>query len=173
MAIQFPKGKYISMVKVGEKGQIVIPKGARDLFSIQPGDNLLLLADEEKGIALEMDIRSTLEGLTVPAWELCCIIGNLMDNAMDAVGGMQNGRIWLNVREDLRSFYFTVRNNGAPVPEELRQSIFEPGVSTKGEGRGMGLSIVRQTLAEFGGTIALEEGGETAFTVTVPKESRL
>ena len=49
MAIQFPKGKYISMVKVGEKGQIVIPKGARDLFSIQPGDNLLLLADEEKG----------------------------------------------------------------------------------------------------------------------------
>ena len=52
MAMQFPKGKFISMVKVGEKGQIVIPKGARDLFSIRPGDNLLLLADEEKGIAL-------------------------------------------------------------------------------------------------------------------------
>ncbi len=130
-------------------------------------------ACEEKGIALEMDIRSTLDGLTVPAWGLCCIIGNLMDNAMDAVGGMRDGRIWLNVREDLHNFYFTVRNNGAPVPEELRQSIFEPGVSTKGEGRGMGLSIVRQTLAEFGGTIALEDGGETAFTVTVPKESRL
>lgn len=130
-------------------------------------------ACEEKGIVLEMDIRSTLDGLTVPAWGLCCIIGNLMDNAMDAVGGMRDGRIWLNVREDLHNFYFTVRNNGAPVPEELRQSIFEPGVSTKGEGRGMGLSIVRQTLAEFGGTIALEDGGETAFTVTVPKESRL
>ena len=130
-------------------------------------------ACEEKGIALEMDIRSTLDGLTVPAWGLCCIIGNLMDNAMDAVGGMRDGRIWLNVREDLHNFYFTVRNNGAPVPEELRQSIFEPGVSTKGEGRGMGLSIVRQTLVEFGGTIALEDGGETAFTVTVPKESRL
>lgn len=130
-------------------------------------------ACEEKGIALEMDIRSTLDGLTVPAWGLCCIIGNLMDNAMDAVGGMRDGRIWLNVREDLHNFYFTVRNNGAPVPEELRQSIFEPGVSTKGEGRGMGLSIVRQTLAEFGGTIALEDGGETAFTVTVPKENRL
>ena len=130
-------------------------------------------ACEEKGIALEMDIRSTLDGLTVPAWGLCCIIGNLMDNAMDAVGGMRDGRIWLNVREDLHNFYFTVRNNGAPVPEELRQSIFEPGVSTKGEGRGMGLSIVRQTLAEFGGTIALEDGGETAFTVTVPKGNRL
>lgn len=52
MALQFPKGKFISMVKVGEKGQIVIPKGARDLFQIQPGDNLLLLADETHGIAL-------------------------------------------------------------------------------------------------------------------------
>ena len=35
MAMQFPKGKFISLVKVGEKGQIVIPKGARELFGIQ------------------------------------------------------------------------------------------------------------------------------------------
>ena len=40
MAMQFPKGKFISLVKVGEKGQIVIPKGARELFGIQPGDQL-------------------------------------------------------------------------------------------------------------------------------------
>ena len=39
-------------VKVGERGQIVIPKEARDLFDIRPGDNLLLLGDEEKGIAI-------------------------------------------------------------------------------------------------------------------------
>lgn len=52
MAMQFPKGKFISLVKVGEKGQIVIPKGARDLFSIQPGDQLLLMADRKHGIAL-------------------------------------------------------------------------------------------------------------------------
>ena len=52
MAMQFPKGKFISLVKVGEKGQIVIPKGARELFDIQPGDQLLLLADTEQGIAL-------------------------------------------------------------------------------------------------------------------------
>ena len=67
---------------------------------------------------------------------------------------------------------FTVANNGPAIPPSMRESIFEPGVSTKGEGRGMGLSIVRQTLQEFGGTIQLEEGGQTAFTVTVPKESR-
>ncbi len=51
-SLQFPKGKFLSTVKVGEKGQIVIPKGARDLFGIQPGDVLLLLADENQGIAI-------------------------------------------------------------------------------------------------------------------------
>lgn len=129
-------------------------------------------ACEEKGVALEMDIRSTLEELPVSPWELCCIIGNLMDNAADAVAEQAGGRIALSVREDLRCFVFTVANNGPAIPPSMRERIFEPGVSTKGEGRGMGLSIVRQTLQEFGGTIQLEEGGQTAFTVTVPKESR-
>lgn len=40
------------MVKVGEKGQIVIPKKARDIFNIKPGDSLLLVGDEEQGIAI-------------------------------------------------------------------------------------------------------------------------
>ena len=47
-----PKGKYAWTVTVGEKGQIVIPKQARELFGIRPGDNLLLLGDEERGIAI-------------------------------------------------------------------------------------------------------------------------
>lgn len=46
-----PKGKHLfGTVKVGEKGQIVIPKEARDLFRIKAGDTLLVLGDEENGI---------------------------------------------------------------------------------------------------------------------------
>ncbi len=47
-----PKGKYAWTATVGEKGQIVIPKQARELFGIQPGDTLVLLGDEKRGIAI-------------------------------------------------------------------------------------------------------------------------
>ena len=47
-----PKGKYAWTATVGEKGQIVIPKQAREIFGIKPGDTLLLLGDEERGIAI-------------------------------------------------------------------------------------------------------------------------
>lgn len=45
-------GKYAWMVKIGEKGQFVIPKEARELFNLQPGDEILVLGDKEKGIAI-------------------------------------------------------------------------------------------------------------------------
>ena len=48
-----PRGKHIfGLVKVGEKGQIVIPAKARKIFDIAPGDNLIVLGDEGQGIAL-------------------------------------------------------------------------------------------------------------------------
>lgn len=51
--IEGPDGRYIvGTVKVGEKGQIVIPKDARDLLGIGPGDTLLVLVDRAQGIAL-------------------------------------------------------------------------------------------------------------------------
>ena len=47
-----PKGKYIWTARVGEKGQIVIPKQAREVFDINAGDTVLLFGDEEKGIGM-------------------------------------------------------------------------------------------------------------------------
>ena len=46
------KDKYVGISKVGEKGQIVIPKEARDMFDIKPGDFIIVLCDKTKGIAL-------------------------------------------------------------------------------------------------------------------------
>ena len=47
-----PEGKYAWTVTVGTKGQIVIPKEARDVFGIHPGDHLLILADVRQGMAI-------------------------------------------------------------------------------------------------------------------------
>ena len=50
--MKHPAGKYAWTVKIGEKGQFVIPKEARDVFDIRPGDTLLVLADRKRGIAI-------------------------------------------------------------------------------------------------------------------------
>jgi AbrB family looped-hinge helix DNA binding protein len=46
------KDKYVGISKVGEKGQIVIPKEARDMFDIKPGDSVVVLCDKKKGMAI-------------------------------------------------------------------------------------------------------------------------
>lgn len=52
MKMKMPRDKFLSTVRMGDKGQIVIPKEVREMFEIEPGDNLLLMADKEKGIAI-------------------------------------------------------------------------------------------------------------------------
>ena len=47
-----PEGKYLASVKLGPKGQIVVPKEVREMFGVRPGDTLLL-ADVNRGIALQ------------------------------------------------------------------------------------------------------------------------
>ncbi len=59
----FKDDKYAGSVKVGEKGQIVIPKALRDMFGISAGDTLLILGDPERGIAI------------LPNWSLDQILG--------------------------------------------------------------------------------------------------
>ncbi len=59
--MKVPRGKYAWSVTVGSKGQIVIPKEAREVFGISPGDTLLLLGDEKRGIAIPQ--KSTVNSL--------------------------------------------------------------------------------------------------------------
>ena len=124
----------------------------------------------QEHIELRMDIKSPLLNLPMPAWELCRVLGNLIDNAMDAAKQAETPHISLSIAEDIRAFRFKIENNGPAIPEALLPSIFEEGVSTKGENRGMGLSIVKNTLTPYGGDVSCQsdESG-TRFSVTLPK----
>lgn len=61
------EGKFAWTVTVGEKGQIVIPKQARELFNIKPGDNLLILGDINKGLAIPP--KSSLDAISKMIFE--------------------------------------------------------------------------------------------------------
>ena len=50
---EHPEDKYLATVKIGPKGQIVIPKEVREMFSLDAGDSLILMADKGQGIALQ------------------------------------------------------------------------------------------------------------------------
>lgn len=63
-----PKGKYAWSVTVGNKGQIVLPKEAREIFDIQPGDTLMVLADVKRGIAIPP--KSVFESLSEKIFSL-------------------------------------------------------------------------------------------------------
>lgn len=50
--MEIPEGKHAWMVKIGEKGQFVIPKEAREMFDLQPGSTILVLGDAKRGLAI-------------------------------------------------------------------------------------------------------------------------
>lgn len=135
--------------------------------------NALLMAKavecREKGIDFETEIHARWEHLPLKDWEMCRCLSNLIDNARDAVEKTRHPKIRVTLNEDLRQYSFTVRNNGPRIPMEIADSIFEAGFSGKGEGRGMGLFITRQTLEEAGGGITVESNDRwTSFRGFVP-----
>ena len=68
--MEIPNGRYAWMVKIGEKGQFVIPKEARELFDLQPGCEILVLGDKERGLAiLPRAEQSEMIGRLFPAQE--------------------------------------------------------------------------------------------------------
>lgn len=142
-----------------------------------PAVNALLSAKQadcaDHGVALEIGIQSAWEEIPVPGWELCRILGNLIDNATDALeeDGTPNPRICVCIAEDIRCWSLTVANNGPEIPRSVFSQIFLPGFTTKSEGHGNGLGIVMGLAEKYGGRIGVESTPEsTVFTCSIPKK---
>lgn len=154
-----------------------IQKTGSVLKTAIPAVNALIAAKrqdcQEKGIALDIAITSGWKGLPVPGWEMCRVLGNLIDNARDALledQGNAEKRIVLGIDETPGTFAFRVANNGPAIPPAIQRSIFQMGFTTKSDGHGSGLSIVEDILKEYGGGISVtSDERETAFIGSVPK----
>ena len=146
---------------------------SRAMRTDNPAINALLrakLADcEAAGVLTEMDVSGSWRELPMPAWEMCRVFSNLMDNAIDALEDTADKRLRILLREDLHGFSFSFTNNGPAIPQNEQRRIFEAGVSSHGEGRGMGLYIVRRTLEKYDGNIHVtSDESRTIFSGFIP-----
>lgn len=130
---------------------------------------------EERGVRLELDPGSRLPVLAPDEGaDLTTVLGNLVDNAVDASAGRPDPEVELWILADRGAVHVRVRDNGPGVPDELRDAVFVRGYSTKPDvlgGRGLGLPLVRLICAQRGGEVtvgaASEEGG-AEFTAVMP-----
>ncbi|HKH09096.1 MAG TPA: ATP-binding protein, partial [Agromyces sp.] len=118
----------------------------------------------ERGIAFDIDIPERLEATSVPARDLITIVGNLIDNALDAAGATATPRVDVSVQVMADELRIAVSDSGSGPRDGER--VFELGITTKqAAGHGIGLALVRQTVSRLGGGIRVH--GST-FEVSLP-----
>jgi len=151
---------------------------SRIMRTSNPSLNALLqakvLASEKRGIASKLNISSQFNQTKIPTWEFCRIIGNVIDNAISALENISGEKyIQIDLYEDIKFYYFRIKDNGSGIPKETIDKIFEAGFTTKGEkGDGMGLAITKDTLLKYGGNIKVYiDNGETVFEGKIPKST--
>ncbi|MFE7858144.1 ATP-binding protein [Streptomyces sp. NPDC057403] len=129
----------------------------------------------ERGVALWISDRTWLPDRLVDPRGLVTVVGNLVDNALDAVAGTLHARVEVELRTEGRTVVLTVRDTGPGIPAEQRELVFTDGWSTKEapahRERGIGLSMVRRLAERQGGSATVGEahGGGAEFTVILPE----
>ncbi|MFF9907561.1 ATP-binding protein [Streptomyces olivaceus] len=129
----------------------------------------------ERGVALVVSDRTRLPDRLVDPRGLVTIVGNLVDNALDAVAGTPHARVEVELRAQGRAATLRVRDTGPGVAVDHRELVFTEGWSTKEppahRQRGIGLPLVRRLAERQGGsaTVDAAHGGGAAFVVVLPE----
>ncbi|NRN65669.1 Signal transduction histidine kinase regulating citrate/malate metabolism [Kibdelosporangium sp. 4NS15] len=123
----------------------------------------------ERGVELVITPDTHIDETTLPGRDLVTILGNLIDNALDAaVEGTQPPRVFVTVRKTGTDVVVRVADTGPGLDDETSQAAFTRGWSTKDSNRGLGLALVGQTVRRYGGTIELGQDVGAVFTVRLP-----
>nr|WP_275445830.1 MULTISPECIES: DcuS/MalK family sensor histidine kinase [unclassified Halomonas] len=126
----------------------------------------------ERNVILQVEVERPVPVPREPALvhTLVTVLGNLLENAFDAVENRHERRVTLTLEHDEALLSLHVQDTGPGIDEAVRERLFEPGVSTKGERRGLGLAAVRNQVDTLGGTLSVysEPGRGTLFEVELP-----
>ncbi|MFI9804711.1 sensor histidine kinase [Streptomyces sp. NPDC052301] len=129
----------------------------------------------ERGVTLHIGASTSLPRRALVPHDLMMVLGNLIDNALDAVAArpVPDPRVDVDVWAEGDTVILRVADNGPGVPPDARPHVFIEGWSTKEphHGRGVGLAQVRRIADQYDGTVALDEraGGGAVFTVRLPR----
>ncbi len=131
----------------------------------------------ERGVVLEFSEDTWLGEIPEKAQALTTIIGNLVDNALDAVsGGAAGGRVVVALIEEDDAITLEVTDDGPGIPEGTAELIFTDGFTTKpSDGslhRGLGLALVHRLVQRLGGEIRVSGGPGARFRVRLPQQPR-
>jgi len=102
--------------------------------------------------------------------DFAAALGNLIENAYEELLGREDGEIFIGIYEGEDALTAVVEDNGRGIPEEFRDPVSERGKSTKGEGRGFGLAIVREIARRCGATLSMEGNHGTAVEIEIPRK---
>ncbi|MCT4605130.1 MAG: sensor histidine kinase [Marinisporobacter sp.] len=129
----------------------------------------------EAKISLEIDPDSNLDNIPkgIMVDEICSVIGNLIENAIDELVKIENGVIRVRLNSDDKGLKIWIEDNGLGIDESIRNKIFEKGITTKNGNRGIGLSIVKRIIDSAGGTIEIIEKNGVVWDIYIPMERRI
>ncbi len=125
---------------------------------------------ESKGIEFAFNVKCDLSRLHVNSWELCSILGNLIDNALEAVLPLKGKkRVSVEIKKENGYINFYVSNSGVTISEKNSTKIFNAGYTTKlSEARGYGLHLVKKLVSKYNGNIKVILKEKTTFIVSIP-----
>lgn len=131
-------------------------------------------AEAHTGLSVEARIGERVHVLA-DAYFLHQALDNLVRNAAEAMRDQDDARLLIALERTGRTAVVCVRDNGPGIPRDRLEQIFEPFVSSKGSGMGLGLAITREIVDGHGGTIKVEstQGVGTTFRVSLPVSSEV